>query len=103
MKRSLLCVVEGRGDEWEAICLDLDIAVAGRSFEGVMHDLEKAVALYMASANQEAPADRARLLNRRAPLWLRVKTVAHVLFALLSDRSGGRGESGGGFRLPCPA
>ena len=33
--KSLRCYAEGRDGSWEAICLDLDIAVQGGSFEGV--------------------------------------------------------------------
>ncbi len=71
MDRTFLCVIEGRGERWEAMCLDLDIAAAGTSFDPAKHDLELAVQQYVRAALQEAPADRERLLNRQAPLGLR--------------------------------
>jgi hypothetical protein len=103
MTRSLLCVIEGRGSQWEAICLDLDIAVASDSLDGVMHDLEKAVSMYVEAAQREAPADRDRLLSRAAPLHLRVTTVCRFLLSLIRGHFSRNGEGGGSFLLPCRA
>ena len=75
MQRTFLCVIEGRDDSWEATCLDLDIAVAGTSFDGAKHDLERAVAQYVQAALQESPADRERLLPGQAPLGLRLRAA----------------------------
>ncbi len=50
MRRIVRCVAEGRGDEWEAICLDLDIAMQGQSFEDVFASLNKAIALHIETA-----------------------------------------------------
>ncbi|WP_256445687.1 hypothetical protein [Skermanella sp. TT6] len=43
MRRAFACIAEGRDGEWEAFCLDLDLAVAGTSFEEVYRDLNKAI------------------------------------------------------------
>ena len=102
-RSGLLCVVEGRADRWEAICLDLDIAVAGDTLDHAMRDLELAVGQYVATAHEEAPAIRENLLARRAPLWLRVRTLTRVAFSLLRNRFGSSGAGGGSFVLPCPA
>lgn len=103
MQRTFLCVIEGRGDQWEAACLDLDIAVAGSSFDGAKHDLEKAVGLYVHAALEEAPADRERLLTRRAPIGLRIRALFHLIRNVLARGSSGRGDAGGTVLLPCPA
>jgi predicted RNase H-like HicB family nuclease len=47
--RSLHCYAEGRNGDWEAICLDLDIAVQGGSFEEVFGSLREAISLYLES------------------------------------------------------
>ncbi len=39
MRKVLRCYAEGRNGEWEAICLDLDIAVQEKSFEDAFHAL----------------------------------------------------------------
>jgi hypothetical protein len=106
MARSYLCVIEGHGDQWEASCLDLDIAVAGDSFESVKQDLELAVLMYVEAAQNESPADQARLLARKAPFLLRMRTTLHLLMsvvrAVLTSRTN-RADGGGSFILPCPA
>lgn len=101
--RSVLCVIEGRGDRWEAACLDLDIFVAGSSFDGTMRDLEKAVALYIEAAEAEPQPDRDRLLARKAPLSVRLRLAGKAALGLLLSRFDREGEGGGSFRLPCPA
>ena len=47
MRRVLRCYAEGRDGAWEAICLDLDIAVQENSFEGAFHALNEAIALHL--------------------------------------------------------
>jgi hypothetical protein len=46
MSRTVLCFAQGREGRWEGICLDYDIAVAGRSFEEVRAVLTEAVRTY---------------------------------------------------------
>ena len=102
MQRTFLCVIEGRDDAWEALCLDLDIAVAGTSFDGAKHDLELAVGQYVRAALAEAPADRDRLLARQAPIGLRIRTMWLLLVKILRRRSDRPGRAGGTVLLPCP-
>ena len=72
MRRIVRCVAEGRGDEWEAICLDLDIAVQGQSFEDVFASLNKAIVLHIEAALDLPEADRRRLLHRPVPLSVKL-------------------------------
>ena len=100
-KKSLLCFAHGREGAWEGQCLDLDIAVQGDSFDEVRSLLSEAIDTYFADAAAEAPADRARLLARRAPLSVRLgfmaRFVAHVVFGRKRDD-----DFQAGFELPCP-
>jgi hypothetical protein len=64
--RELLCVARHGDDLWEALCLDLDLAVQGRSFDEVRTLLDEAVNTYIGDANAEAEPARSRLLARRS-------------------------------------
>ncbi len=88
MRRMLRCYAEGRDSEWEAICLDFDIAVQGESFEEVFHSLDDAVSLYLESVAALPASERTHLLERPAPLSVRLRFLAHVLRSLFSDRGG---------------
>lgn len=102
IERALLCIAEGRPGDWEAICLDLDIAVQGGTFEEVRSLLDEAVNTYVLDARKEAPANRDRLLNRRAPIRVRFVYGARMfLNALLSRRRDGALHSS--FEIPCRA
>jgi predicted RNase H-like HicB family nuclease len=82
LKRALRCFAEGREGNWEAICLDLDIAVQGGSFEDVFRSLNEAIALYVETAEELPPRDRQRLLNRPAPLSVRLRFLWLALRSL---------------------
>jgi hypothetical protein len=102
MPGSLLCYAHGRDGEWQGICLDLDIAVQGRSFDEVKGQLEDSIREYIRSAAREDPPTRARLLRRRAPLWVRIRALTRFMVAVIGHRSGDR-EARAGFTVPCPA
>ena len=59
----LRCYAEGRDGDWEAICLDLDIAVQGSSRNDVVAKIEDAIELYIESLSDLPESDRARLLT----------------------------------------
>jgi predicted RNase H-like HicB family nuclease len=88
--RSLRCYAEGRDGDWEAICLDLDIAVQGGSFEEVFRSLQQAISLYLESVNDLPPDERRDLLHRPAPFPIRFKFLAHALRGLFAASDGDR-------------
>ena len=88
--KSLRCYAEGRDGDWEAICLDLDIAVQGTSFEEVFESLQKAISLYLESVTDLSPQERRSLLHRPAPFSVRFKFLAHALRGLFADSDGDR-------------
>ncbi len=90
MSRVLHCYAEGRGGEWEAICLDLDIAVQGTSFEEVHHSLKTAITLYLETVDALPERDQADLLNRPAPLSVRLKFFAQAAQFLIRNRQDGK-------------
>lgn len=103
MSRSVQCFAHGRPGSWEGLCVDLDIAVQGASFEDVRARLDHAVSTYVEDATAEDPATARKLLARRAPLWVRLKLAAAYLGHLLSAGRGGDREFKAGFDLPCRA
>jgi predicted RNase H-like HicB family nuclease len=83
MRRLLHCYAEGRDGEWEAICLDLDVAVQGHSFTEVYESLDEAITLYLASVHDLPSEERARLLHRPVPLRVRLGIFVRLIRALI--------------------
>jgi predicted RNase H-like HicB family nuclease len=102
MKRELLCVAQGRGDEWEAFCLDFDLAVQGHSFEEVRGLLDEAIRTYIEDVRAEGQEAQARLVNRRVPLRVRLLWVWRFFIAALSSRNHDR-DSSAWFPIACRA
>ena len=101
-RRRLQCYAKGTDGDWEAICVDLDIAVDGHSMEDVRTRLYEAVKLHVESAFAEGDEAAYRLLNRRAPMWVRFKLGASFLIHMLSGRRHDD-DFRAGFDMPCPA
>ena len=73
MSRRLRCYAYGRGNTWQAICVDLDIAVLATSLEEVKEALRVSVDLYLSAVADTPAEDQHRLLNRSCPWYVRVK------------------------------
>ena len=102
MRRVLRCYAEGRDGGWEAYCLDLDIAVQGGSFEEVFRALNESIGAYVESASELPASDARRLLDRPAPLSLRLRFLWYSLRSVFgNDR--GDGEFRHQFTVPCAA
>jgi len=102
MERTITCYAEGSGSQWEAVCLDFDIAVQGGSFEEVYRGLQESVALYLEHLATLPEADRRRLMARRAPLGERLKFAYHAVRTGLGLNGAG-GKQRHEFLLPCAA
>lgn len=102
--RELICIAKGRGDAWEAICLDFDIAVSGDSFPAVKDSLYEAISTYIEDAMAERPEIRDRLLSRRTPFLARLSwTWPFFVAALFGARSKTPAQATVEFAVPCPA
>lgn len=102
VKRDLLFYVYGAGSDWNAICVDLDIAVEAASQHEAMNKIEEVVHTYIHDAMQEAPEVRRKLLNRSSPLSLRFSLWAqYQLFLWRRSRPHDRTYSA--VALACPA
>ena len=92
MPRVIQCVASGHGTEWEAFCLDYDLAVQGQSFEEVRSSLAKAIDMYLGSALAEPEPIRSRLLARRAPFLVRLMWAWRVFWSTLAIHATRRGS-----------
>jgi predicted RNase H-like HicB family nuclease len=88
--RTLHCYAEGRDGDWEAICLDLDVAVQGRSFEEVFDGLEQAISLYLQTVADLPLEERPSLLYRPVPFLVRLRVLAQAARGLFSGNDGDR-------------
>ncbi|MGZ8324948.1 MAG: hypothetical protein ACXW3Q_10000 [Rhodoplanes sp.] len=86
MRESFYCVVHGRGNEWEGLCLDLDIAVHGDSFVEVKSLMSEAISTYVEDALKEEEPARSALLNRAAPFRVRAYWAFRIALAALRGR-----------------
>ncbi len=101
MRRRFHCYAEGHNGDWEAICLDLDIAVQGGSFAEVYQSLMEAVGLYLEEVAELPEADRRRLLYRKAPLAVRARFLWLALRTFLTGHADG--EDHAEFTMAAPA
>ncbi|MDE2133491.1 MAG: hypothetical protein KGJ49_02715 [Alphaproteobacteria bacterium] len=98
----LICVARGHEQDWEAFCLDFDLAVQGVSLEDVRTRLEDAIVDYVHAAMDEAEPARSQLLNRRAPFMVRLHWGIRFFMATISGRNHDS-DSTVGFPVSCPA
>lgn len=102
MQTQYLCVAHPlQADDWEAFCLDFDIAVHAKTFDEAKDRLQRAVASYIEDATKEAEPHRSRLLNRRAPLWVRLMWGWRFFVEAVRDRRDHNVAVG--FPVTCPA
>jgi hypothetical protein len=100
--RKLLCFAEGHGSSYEAICVDLDIAVEGRSLQEAVELLNRAIETYVEDAQKEDEATAHRLLSRRAPWHVRLGYKLRFATHLLTRRRT-NGSEEASFDVACPA
>lgn len=100
----LTCYVEKRGENWEGVCIDFDIAVQGHSFEEIQGKLGRAIREYVEHVKELPEAEQGRFWNRRVPLHVRFAFAVRVFLTYLFATKH-RGDDGfrGTYTLPCAA
>ena len=78
--------IEGSGASWHGMCIDLDIAAQGESLDEVRSVLMDMVNTYLESVVTYPEPERHRLLNRKAPLAIRMKFMLRFFMAYLVAR-----------------
>lgn len=101
--RVLYCYATGREGAWVAICLDLDIAVQGSSFEEASTLLQEAIALYLQTVSELPEAERAALLSRPVPFWTRLGFAIEAFWSTLRATADGDLKHQFTMALPTPA
>ena len=95
--RKVTCYAWGKPGDWEAICVDLDIAAQGASFEQARSELGDAVETFLDYIADLPEIEQAVMLKRKAPLSLRIRlellSRAYALRALLKRRTGSSGHN----------
>ncbi len=92
-----LCFAHGRPGDWEALCVDFDIAVQGESFRDVQRQIELAVADYVLAVEGEEADQRSRLLRRRAPRSTVLFWSGRVLLSAIRHLAGDDRETTASF------
>lgn len=91
MERAFRCYAHGGGTEWRALCVDLDIAVQGASFEEVRSSLATAIEMYLETVAELPAEERPAFLSRRSPWHVRVKLSIMAFFQSLFGRQRSHG------------
>jgi len=102
MERTFRCYIEGKGADWEAVCLDLDVAVQGESFHDVVDRLVEAVKLHVQYVLSLPAAEQSRFWARSAPFALRVRFLWYAFKSTIRHNGAGDKERAE-LLLPCPA
>ncbi len=102
-ERALYCYASGHEGAWEAICLDLDIAVQGRSFEEVSSLLREAIAQYLQTVSELPEDERSALLNRSVPFRTRLSFAIEAFWSALRTQGNGEFRHQFTMAMPTPA
>lgn len=79
------CYAWGRPGDWEAVCVDFDLAAQGESLEDVRRELADAIETYLEYVASLPENEQPRFLNRKAPLGLRLRLAfLHRTFGLFN-------------------
>ncbi len=101
--RALHCHASGHEGAWEAIWLDLDIAVQGRSFEEVSSLLREAIALYLQTVSELPEDERSAFLHRSVPFRTRLGFAIEAFWSVFRARANGELRHQFTMAMPTPA
>ena len=73
MEFEVRCYAYGGGKNWQAICVDFDIAVDGESSREVRDSLVSCIELYLERVAELPVAEQKRFLARKSPLHIRLR------------------------------
>lgn len=79
---------KARPGNWEAVCLDFDLAVQGGSFDEVYRELNESISIYLEYVRSLPEGERARFLGRRIPFALRLRFILALFVSTLFKNSG---------------
>ncbi len=85
MSLKLRCYAYASGENWEAICVDLDIAVFGASANEVEETLDRCIRMYLETVADLSP-EAATIPDGKVLLVCEVQAGAHDLAVRLPGR-----------------
>ena len=102
VNKAIWCYAEGRLGNWEAFCLDFDLAVQGGSFDEVYKELNEAISIYLDYVRSLPKAEQRQFLTRKVPFNLRMKFIL-ILLATTLFKNGRNDRDCAGFLIHCEA
>jgi hypothetical protein len=102
VQQILRCYAGRTQGQWQAFCIDFDLAVQGETFAEAYDALDLAVHEYLDRVRTLPEPDRSRLLKRRAPIGSRIAFLSAVVRTALRPRAGDE-ETTFGYTLPYAA
>ncbi|MDE0101775.1 MAG: hypothetical protein OXN89_05295 [Bryobacterales bacterium] len=70
MSKRFRCYAYGRGSDWQAICVDVDVAVDGASSEEVKDSLGASVELFLSAVADLSLDDQREALSHTTPRYI---------------------------------
>ncbi len=101
MPRYIHCYAEGMEGQWEAVCLDFDLAVQGKTFEEIYQSLNQSIGMYVEYIKSLPNKERAAFLNRSAPFSLRFRFLWYAIRGTFNKNKDLKERHE--FIAPCPA
>ena len=102
INKAIWCYAEGRPGNWEAVCLDFDLAVQGGSFDEVYKELNESISMYLEYVRGLPRDEQVRFLSRKVPFGLRMKFILILLVTTLFN-NGRNDRDCAGFLVHCKA
>jgi predicted RNase H-like HicB family nuclease len=93
--------IEGFDGQWEALCLDFDIAVQGTTIDAAIASMKEAIAIYLQRVQELPERERAAFLRRRVPWHVQFGFFVHALMIGARAHSGTNGKTRGEVPIPC--
>jgi hypothetical protein len=101
--QTVMICIEGVKDCWEAVCLDFDIAVQGKTLDDALASMKDAILMYLERVYELPDVERDAFLRRRAPWRVRFSFLMHAFLHGLRFRDEANGKTRAEILMPCPA
>lgn len=87
MEIEVRCYAYGAGNDWQAICVDLDIAVDGDSLREARNSLVSCIELYLERIAELPEEEQKQYLARKSPWLVRSKLAYKAWLSNIMSRS----------------
>lgn len=87
MDFSVRCYAYGSGSDWQAICVDFNIAVGGESLQEARDSLNSCIQMYLERVAELPKNEQAQFLNRKSPWHVRIRLACMAWLSSLRSHS----------------